>query len=47
MKGSITITPFARSQLTTAQCMMLVILAMLPGAGYGLYSYGMKSLGSQ
>ena len=29
MKGSITITPFARSQLTTAQCMMLVILAML------------------
>ena len=44
MKGSITITPFARSQLTTAQCMMLVILAMLPGAGYGLYSYGAHAL---
>lgn len=44
MKGSITITPFARSHLTTAECMMLVILAMLPGAGYGLYSYGAHAL---
>ncbi|MDD5850120.1 MAG: RnfABCDGE type electron transport complex subunit D [Firmicutes bacterium] len=44
MKGTITINPFARSQLTTSECMMLVLLAMLPGAGYGLYSYGAHAL---
>lgn len=43
-RGTITLTPFARTRLTTAECMMLVIFAMLPSAGFGLYSYGAHAL---
>lgn len=32
--------PFVRDSLTTVDCMFLVIVALFPSAGYGIYMYG-------
>ena len=35
--------PYVRSGATTAQTMFSVILALLPSAGFGVYSYGLRA----
>lgn len=43
-EGTFGLTPFVRSSMITADCMFLVILALLPSAGAGIYHYGTRAM---
>ena len=37
-------TPFVRDSLSTRDCMLLVLLSLMPCVGTAIYFYGMKAL---
>ena len=43
LEGTYGATPFVRSTLTTSECMLMVVISLLPCAGFAIYSYGLQA----
>ena len=43
-KRNVSVAPHIRGTMSTSKIMRLVILALLPAAGFGIYNFGIRAL---